>query len=38
MSGGWNWQIRGHTAASGGSLDLIHFERQQVKLRINHNF
>ena len=38
MSGGWNWQVRGHTAASGGPLDLTHFERQQVKLRVNHNF
>jgi hypothetical protein len=38
MSGGWNWQIRGHSAAGGGSLELSHFERQQVKLRINHNF
>lgn len=38
LSGGWNWQIRGHTTASGGPLNLTHFERQQVKLRINHNF
>jgi hypothetical protein len=38
LSGGWNWQIRGHTAASGGPLDLTHFERQLVKLRLNHNF
>jgi hypothetical protein len=38
LSGGWNWQIHGQSAASGGSLDLTHFERQQMKLRINHNF
>jgi len=38
MSGAWNWQIRGHTAAGGGSLDLIHFERQQAKVRVNFNF
>lgn len=38
LSGGWNWQIRGQTAAGGGSLDLTHFERQQVKLRVNYSF
>lgn len=37
LSGAWNMQIAGHTA-SGGSLDLTHFERQQAKVRFNVNF
>jgi hypothetical protein len=37
LSGGWNMQIAGRTAG-GGSLDLIHFERQQAKVRFNVNF
>jgi hypothetical protein len=37
LSGAWNLQIIGRTAGIG-SLDLIHFERQQAKLRFNINF
>jgi hypothetical protein len=37
LSGAWNMQIAGR-AAGGGSLDLIHFERQQAKVRFNVNF
>jgi hypothetical protein len=37
LSGAWNMQIAGRTAG-GGSLDLIHFERQQAKIRFNVNF
>ncbi|MBV8922141.1 MAG: hypothetical protein JOZ76_29405 [Bradyrhizobium sp.] len=37
LSGAWNRQITGR-AASNGSLDLTHFERQQAKLRFNVNF
>ncbi len=38
LSGAWNFQIRGHTAAGGGPLDLTHFERQQAKLRLNFTY
>ncbi|MCW5703838.1 MAG: hypothetical protein KIT82_14805 [Bradyrhizobium sp.] len=38
MSGAWNWQIYGQTAAGGGSLNLTQFERQQVKFRVNYHF
>jgi hypothetical protein len=38
LSGGWNWQIRGHTAGGGGPLDLTHFERQQAKIRLNFTY
>jgi hypothetical protein len=37
MSAAWNMQIAGGTA-SGGALDLTHFERQQVKFRVNFGF
>jgi hypothetical protein len=37
LSGAWNAQIAGR-AGGGGSLDLIHFERRQAKLRFNVNF
>jgi hypothetical protein len=37
LSGAWNMQIGGRTA-NGGSLELTHFERQQVKVRFNFNF
>jgi hypothetical protein len=37
LSGAWNMQIAGRTA-TGGSLDLTHFERHQVKVRFNFNF
>jgi hypothetical protein len=37
LSGAWNVQIAGHTA-SGGSLDLTRFERQEAKVRFNVNF
>jgi hypothetical protein len=37
LSGAWNMQLVGH-AASGSSLDLTHFERQQAKVRFNVNF
>lgn len=38
MSAAWNWQVRGHTAAGGGALDLVHFERQQAKIRVNFTY
>jgi hypothetical protein len=37
LSGAWNMQIAGR-AATGGSLDITHFERHQVKVRFNLNF
>jgi hypothetical protein len=37
LSGAWNMQIAGRSPA-GGSLELIHFERQQAKVRFNVNF
>ena len=37
LSAAWNVQVTGSTA-SGGSLDLTHFERQQAKVRFNANF
>jgi hypothetical protein len=37
LSGAWNVQIAGRTA-TGGSLDLNHFERHQLKVRFNFNF
>jgi len=37
LSGAWNLQITGRIAG-GGSPDLIHFERQQAKVRFNVNF
>jgi hypothetical protein len=37
LSAAWNAQLTGR-GATGSSLDLTHFERQQAKLRINFNF
>jgi hypothetical protein len=37
VSAAWNMQLSGSTKA-GGALDLIHFERQQAKVRFNVNF
>ena len=37
LSGAWSFQVAGQTA-SGGALDLIHFERHQAKLRLNYNY
>lgn len=37
LSGAWNVQVAGRTT-DRGALDLTHFERHQVKLRINSNF
>jgi hypothetical protein len=33
VSGAWNVQVVGHAAGTGGSLDLLNFERHQVQLR-----
>jgi hypothetical protein len=37
LSGAWSFQVSGQTA-SGGWLDLIHFERHQAKLRLNYTY
>ena len=37
VSAAWNAQVSGQTT-SGGSLDLTHFERQQVLVRLNYTF
>jgi hypothetical protein len=37
LSGAWNIQLAGRTPGNG-SLDLVHFERQQAKVRVNVNF
>jgi hypothetical protein len=37
LSAAWNVQLTGR-GASGSTLDLTHFERQQAKLRINFSF
>lgn len=37
LSGAWNTQVIGRSSG-GGPLDLVHFERHQVKLRFNSNF
>jgi hypothetical protein len=37
LSAAWNAQLWGRSA-SGDALDLVHFERQQAKIRINFNF
>ena len=38
LSAGWNVQVWGATAGTPGALDLTHFERHQVKLRIGISF
>jgi hypothetical protein len=38
LSAAWNMQILGRSAASGGSLDLTHFERQEATIRLGLHF
>jgi Putative MetA-pathway of phenol degradation len=37
LSAAWSFQVAGQTA-SGGGLDLVHFERHQAKFRLNYNY
>jgi hypothetical protein len=38
LSAAWNVQVWGAVAGSSGALDLVNFERQQVKLRLGVSF
>jgi len=38
LSAAWNLQVWGAVAASSGALDLVNFERHQVKLRLGVTF
>ena len=38
VSGAWNVQAAGHAANTAGALDLVNFERHQVKFRLGYHF
>jgi len=38
VSAAWNAQVTGRSVVDVGSLDLMHFERHQVKFRVGRNF
>jgi hypothetical protein len=38
LSAAWNVQVWGAVAGSSGALDLVNFERHQVKLRVGVSF